>query len=63
MNEKQIKLNVSWVVPWVAGFLFTWGFVELSVLEIKDTGDTIAAILLFFFGWPLILGDYLGGIL
>ena len=63
MSEKQIKLNVNWVVPWIAGLMFTIGFIDLSVIEINDAGEAIAVILLLFFGWPLFLGDFLGGIL
>lgn len=64
MSEKQIKLNVSWIVPWTAGFLFTVGFIDsISFLTVagEGTGKILGGILALFLGWPIVLGAHLGG--
>ena len=59
MNENNRgKIYISWKVPWIAGILFTLGFVIRHVKEhpIPTGVDQIIFWLLLFFAWPMLLG-------
>ncbi len=61
-EQKESKVNVkvalSWGLPWFAGMLFTLGFAPSA--QALDLGAQIGRWLLYFVAWPFILGQKLG---
>lgn len=57
----RVSFNLSWFVPWTAGFLFTLGYVGPDPL--LSTGSSLWFQILVWIGswvaWPFILGHHL----
>lgn len=59
MENTKIELNVKWGIPWLAGFMFTFGFCTefVSGLLSNQGWWTVFCRLGSLFGfWPLVLG-------
>ncbi len=61
-NETNTKVNVkvalSWGLPWFAGMLFTIGFAPYPAG--LDLWGQVGQWFFYFVAWPLILGRRLG---
>jgi hypothetical protein len=57
-NKIDVKVALSWGIPWFAGTLFTMGFSPLA--QTTDLWANLAHWLFYFVAWPLILGRKLG---
>jgi hypothetical protein len=61
-EQKESKVNVkvalSWGLPWLAGMLFTVGFAPYSQ-DLPFWGQ-VGQWLFYFVAWPFILGRKLG---
>ncbi len=57
-NKVDVKVALSWGIPWLAGMLFTIGFSPYQ--PGLDLGHQMLQWLLYFIAWPLILGRRLG---
>lgn len=59
---KNVKVKLSWTPFWIAGFLFTLGYVGVD--PVLDTYPAWKQVLIWigsYWLWPLILGDHLSG--
>ena len=57
-NKVNVRVVLSWGIPWVAGMLFTMGFSPFP--SGLDLGGQVGQWVFYFFAWPLILGRKLG---
>jgi len=57
-NKVNVRVVLSWGIPWVAGMLFTMGFSPYP--SGLDLGGQVGHWVFYFFAWPLILGRKLG---
>jgi len=61
-NKNNIILRFSWLVPWIFGWLFTYGYVGFSHDYAAWTiWDKLLEALMSFFLYPIILGWKLSG--
>jgi hypothetical protein len=57
-NKVDVKVALSWGIPWFAGMLFTMGFAPYQAN--LDLSGKLVQWLFYFAAWPLILGQKLG---
>jgi len=57
-NKVNVKVVLSWGLPWFAGMLFTMGFSPYP--SGLDLAGQVGQWLFYFVAWPLILGRSLG---
>jgi hypothetical protein len=57
-NKVDVKVALSWGIPWFAGTLFTMGFAPGA--SNLDLWGKVVQWLFYFIAWPLILGRKLG---
>jgi hypothetical protein len=64
-EKKDVKVNThtfSWLIPWVAGFLFTLGYVGVDpLLSTYAWYIQVEIWIISYFIWPLTLGMKLAG--
>ena len=59
---KTKTIDFSWGIPWMAGFLFTLGYVGIpSSFETLNLFEKIMAFIIAYLIWPLTLGMKLAG--
>jgi hypothetical protein len=57
-NKIDVKVALSWGIPWFAGMLFTMGFCPFE--QTPDSWASLTHWLFYFVAWPLLLGRKLG---
>ncbi len=57
-NKVNVRVALSWAIPWFAGMLFTMGFSPYP--SGLDFWGQLVQWVFYFFGWPFILGRKLG---
>jgi hypothetical protein len=61
-NKTNVVVKLSWLVPWIFGWLFTYGYVGLAHDYATWTiWKKLSEMILSFFLYPLILGWELSG--
>ncbi len=53
-NKVNVRVALSWGIPWFAGMLFTMGFSPYP--SGLDFWGQVVQWVFYFFGWPFILG-------
>ena len=53
-KNRKYKVEFSWIIPWLIGFLFTVGYVVIP--EGLNFFEQCISILGYWFLWPIILG-------
>jgi len=57
-NKVNVRVVLSWGLPWYAGMLFTIGFAPYPAG--LDLWQQVFRWFLYFIAWPLLLGQRLG---
>ena len=58
-NKKtEIKVVVSWAIPWTAGFLYTLGLTADKSWDTLNGLVKFAVVIVYYFIWPLMLGAH-----
>ncbi len=57
-NKVNVRVALSWGIPWFAGMLFTMGISPYP--SGLDLWGQVGQWIFYFFAWPLILGRKLG---
>lgn len=61
-NKNGIYVRLLWLIPWVFGWLFTYGYVGFAHYYVTWTfWHKVADAFLSFFLYPIILGWKLSG--
>jgi hypothetical protein len=57
-SKVNVRVVLSWGIPWFAGMLFTIGFAPYPAGS--DLWSQVGHWAFYFFAWPMILGQRLG---
>jgi hypothetical protein len=57
-NKIDVRVALSWGIPWMAGMLFTIGYAPYPAG--LDLAGKVVQWMLYFIAWPLFLGQKLG---